>query len=458
MNRNQKLSNSNTSWHKGMAIVSGTLLLWLNNLVLLADASWGKMLNSQDESYVTNVEGKIAQRNIPTFTNKNQASEPTAEFTSPLSTEESTQDLIVPPPAGTAQTFPQGGFVPPPTLPNSQPNNYPQPTGYDPPDFELFPSNQFSPYRLGINDVVSVTVQRFPEFNAQSVISGEGNIVIPILGRISLQGLTLEEAETKISFELNNRFLQSPPEVTVQTVGLRPSQVTIVGEVSRPGFYQLAPGANLATALLSAGGSTTYADLRSVIVRRSLFDGTVIEQKINLLKPLQNGTSVPDLRLQDGDAVIVSKIEIGDDQDYDGILASRSTLAQQQIRIRILSYAGAGLGTLPLANGSTFLDALTAISPSLDNAKLSDISLVRFDPEQGQAMSQSIDGKALLRGDLAQNVPLNDNDVIIIGRNLIAKITFALGRFTQPFRDVLGFLLFFDQLAESATDLFEFNE
>ena len=161
------------------------------------------------------------------------------------------------------------------------------------------------------------------------------------------------------------------------------------------------------------------------------------------------------MRLQDGDAIIISQIQVGDNQDYNSILASRSTLAQPQIRVRVLSYAGAGLGTVPLANGSTFLDALTAISPSLVDANLGEIGLVRFDREKGKAVSQNLDGKAVLEGDLSQNVPLQDNDVIIIGRNLIAKITFALGRFTQPFRDILGFLLFFDQIGDSATDLFE---
>jgi len=45
--------------------------------------------------------------------------------------------------------------------------------------------------------------------------------------------------------------------------------------------------------------------------------------------------------------------------------------------------------------------------------------------------------------------------VIIIGRNLISRVTYALNAFTQPFRDVLGFLLFFDRLTEASESLFE---
>jgi polysaccharide export outer membrane protein len=57
-------------------------------------------------------------------------------------------------------------------------------------------------------------------------------------------------------------------------------------------------------------------------------------------------------------------------------------------------------------------------------------------------------------GDISQNVPLQNNDVIVVGRNLIARLTYALSTFTQPFRDVLGFVLFFDSLRDSANNLF----
>ena len=455
MSNKHKLIGNYPNWKQVFSLSSGVLLLWLNNLVLLEDGIWAQVNHSRD----TNPSFHTAQRAIPNFspetetTETSETQEPNNEFIFPLPNQESTQEIQI--------SQPTEQLVPPPSVPSTierreqLPQPQPQPRGYNPPTYENLPTSEFTPYRLGIGDGISLSVQRFPEFNAQSSISPEGNVVIPILGRISLIGLTIAEAEEKISLELQRRFLQDKPEVIVQAVALRPVQITIAGEVFRPGFYQLPPGANLSTALLSAGGSTTYADLRSIIVRRSLIDGTIIEQKVNLLEPIQNGESLPNLRLQDGDAIIISQIQVGDNQDYNSILASRSTLAQPQIRVRVLSYAGAGLGTVPLANGSTFLDALTAISPSLVDANLGEIGLVRFDREKGKAVSQNLDGKAVLEGDLSQNVPLQDNDVIIIGRNLIAKITFALGRFTQPFRDILGFLLFFDQIGDSATDLFE---
>jgi polysaccharide export outer membrane protein len=181
----------------------------------------------------------------------------------------------------------------------------------------------------------------------------------------------------------------------------------------------------------------------------------MIEQQFDLFTPLQNGTGLPELRLQDGDAVVVPRLEVGTTADYDRTLVARSSIAQPQITIRVLSYPGGGIGNLTLPNGSTFVDALSAIALSPNNANLRRIALIRFDPEQGKAVTQQLDGKSALMGDVSQNVPLQNNDVIVVGRNLVARITYALGSFTQPFRDILGFLLFFDSLRDSAENLFE---
>lgn len=310
------------------------------------------------------------------------------------------------------------------------------------------PNPQLSRYRLGPGDAISVVVQRFGDLSFQALINPEGNIAVPLLGTVSLEGLTLEEAQEKIRLGLN-RFVIDPI-VALSLVGQRPVQVTITGEVTRPGIYPIASATpRISEALQVAGGTTMTADLRAVQVRRTLIDGSVIEQSIDLFTPLQNGGAFPNLRLQDGDAVIVPKREVGTDEGYDRALVARSTLAQQQINIRVLSYANGAVGNIRLANGSTFVDALTAIAPNPDTTKLREIALIRFDPERGKAITQKLNGKAALRGDASQNVPLQDNDVIVVGRNLIGQITNAISTITRPFRDVFGFLLFFDELSDN---------
>ncbi|MCT7950681.1 SLBB domain-containing protein [Ancylothrix sp. C2] len=230
-------------------------------------------------------------------------------------------------------------------------------------------------------------------------------------------------------------------------------QVTVTGEIAKPGFYPLQANASrVSDVLLLAGGITQTADLRAVRVRRSLGEGRYSEETLDLFTPLQNSQPLPDLRLANGDAVIVPRLEPGTDAAYDRRLIARSTLAKPTINVRILSYPSGAAGTVSLPNGSSFADALNNIP--LDRANLRSIALIRFDPEQGKAVSQDLDGKEALLGDPTQNPMLQDNDVIVVGRNLVARISYALNTFTQPFRDILGFLLFFESLSNSATNLF----
>ncbi len=312
-------------------------------------------------------------------------------------------------------------------------------------------NSSFNIYRLGTGDTVSVVVQRFPDLNFQAVIDQEGNITTPLLGKVQLQGLTIDQAQERVRQGVD-RFVINPV-VLLALTGQRPVLVTMTGEVGRPGQYALQLP-RVSSALLSAGGITNKADLRSVKIRRTLKDGSAIEESLDLVQPLKDGTPLPDVRLQDGDVVVVSRLEAGADKDYDRELVARSVLGKGKITVRYLSYVTGRLQQFDLPLGSTFVDALATIGPSPDNTNLSRIALIRFDPDTKKAVTRELDGKKALTGDLAQNVPLEDNDVIVIGRNLVGRITYALNVFTQPFRDVLGFLLFFRELGSNATNLF----
>jgi polysaccharide export outer membrane protein len=354
-------------------------------------------------------------------------------------------------------------------------------------------------YRLGAGDGITVIVQRFPDLSFQASINREGNVVVPLVGTVSLQGLTLEQAQAKIRAGLN-RFVVEPsvtlalaaqrppinfqtqvdiegnvaiprlgkisvqgltleeaqekirlgleriqvdPVVTISLVSPRPIQVNVAGEITRPGLYPVNPLLpRVLDVLRTAGGSTQTADLRQVQVRRKLIDGSVVSQNIDFYTPLLNGGSFPSLRLQDGDSIIIPRREVAMDDGYDRNLIARSSLAQPVIRVRVINYAAGGIITQNLPNGSNFLDALGSVS--IARSDLRDVALIRFDPEQGKAITQKLNARKAFRGDASQNVSLQDNDVIVVGRNLIGKITNVLSNVTRPFFDIQSFVNFFE--------------
>lgn len=343
-----------------------------------------------------------------------------------------------------------------PALPTQQ-----QPLSPDPLMQSLFGATpDFNAYRLGPGDAFFVSVRQFPDLSFQATLDIQGNIVVPLQGVVPFTGLTLQQAETLIA-QIYNQYVINP-DVSLTLIAQRGVEVTILGEVVRPGYYPLgAP--QIATALLSAGGTTGEADLREVTIQRYSPNGEFLdEDTIDLFTPLREGQAIPNVSLQDGDVIIVERLDPAEMDEYDSTLVSRSTLAQPVITVRFLNYGSGSLGgatsgtltAIDLPNGSRFADALVRVSLNPDTSNLGEVALVRFDEEAGRAITTTLDGHDAFRGIPAENPPLQDNDVIIVNRTALAKITYALNTFTQPFRDVLGFLLFFDQLAGSADSLF----
>jgi len=339
----------------------------------------------------------------------------------------------------------------------------PQPvTPRQPASAQLLPSTilddaEFAAYRLGPGDGIFVGVQRFPDLSFQATLDIQGNIVLPLAGTLSLDGVTLDQARNTIT-QLYNQYVIDP-EVSVTLITQRPVEVTIVGEVPRPGFYPL-PAPQLSVALVTAGGATALADLRAIRVQRTQPDGNTLERTVDLFTPLRLGQPIPDLQLQSGDVVTIPQLDPARLDDYDRNLVATSTLAQPEMVVRILNRASgtrgieARFGAITLPNGSRFLDALAQAGVNPDVAAYNRIAVLRFNPEKGSAETILVDAWAAVNGDLSQNIPLQENDVIVVDRNLLARVTYALNTFTQPFRDVLGFLLFFDSLTDAADSLF----
>lgn len=343
-------------------------------------------------------------------------------------------------------------------LPLADPDRPPAPPLRSRPQSEpSLPATAFEDYRLGPGDGIFVGVQRFPDLSFPATLDIQGNVVVPLAGTTNFTGLTLDQARDTL-YRLYNQYVVEP-DVSIILTAQRPVEVTVTGEVPRPGLYPLqAP--QLAVALLTAGGSTTLADLRIVQIDRPLEPGEIVSRTVDLFTPLRLGEPIPQIRLQDGDVVTVPRLAPENVESYDRSLVATSTLARPEITVRVLNRASGGRGTearfgaITLPNGSRFLDALALAGVNPDLAAYNRIAVLRFNPETGAADTLMIDAAAAVNGDLAQNIPIQENDIIVVDRNLLARVSYALNTFTQPFRDVLGFLLFFDSLTDSADSLF----
>ena len=121
-------------------------------------------------------------------------------------------------------------------------------------------------YQLGPGDELIIDVWGAAEQNYQLKVSPEGNIRVPNLGPIYLNGLTVEKAESKIKARLSRIYsgLGSNTYADVSLGSVRTIKVNIVGEVSRQGTYVLSSFSSVFNALYAAGGPNENGSLRLI--------------------------------------------------------------------------------------------------------------------------------------------------------------------------------------------------
>ncbi|HET9820926.1 MAG TPA: polysaccharide biosynthesis/export family protein, partial [Burkholderiaceae bacterium] len=110
-------------------------------------------------------------------------------------------------------------------------------------------------YRLALGDTLRITVFQNPDLSVETRITEAGSISYPLLGTVTLAGLTISEAEQRIVRGLRDGNFVKQPQVTINVVTVRGNQVSVLGQVGRPGRYPLETGeVRLTDILATAGG------------------------------------------------------------------------------------------------------------------------------------------------------------------------------------------------------------
>jgi protein involved in polysaccharide export with SLBB domain len=126
-------------------------------------------------------------------------------------------------------------------------------------------------YILSPNDQVAVEVFGEDDLRTNGRLNPEGNLSLPLLGSIHLAGLTLTQAASKLT-ELYGRDYLVSPKVNVMLLGYAKRRFSILGQVNRPGSYEMPDsnpgGIDLLEAVAMAGGYTRIAAPERVTVRR----------------------------------------------------------------------------------------------------------------------------------------------------------------------------------------------
>lgn len=251
-------------------------------------------------------------------------------------------------------------------------------------------------YRVGPGDELILVLTGDVEQAYRLTVTREGWIVIPDVGRVFVNGLTMEELEDVLFNRLSEAYsgIRRGPEASaffdVSLGKLRTNQVYVIGEVVEPGAYEVSSLATALTALYWAGGPGRAGSFRNVLVNR----GGETTRRVDLYDYLLRGDASQDIRLEQGDIVFVPT-------------------AERRIRVD-----GAVIrpAIYELKEGETLADAIRFAGGVQPEADLRRVQIQRVLPADRRApgADRAILDVSLTSPAEAEDVPLRDGDRVTV--------------------------------------------
>lgn len=164
-------------------------------------------------------------------------------------------------------------------------------------------------YTLGPGDGIRVQVFQNPDLTLETRVPESGVISYPLIGAVKVGGTTVAAAERKIADALKSGGFLQRPQVTILLTQLRGAQVSVLGQVGRPGRFVLeTANTRLSDIIASAGGTTaTGADAVTVTGTRN---GKAFRTVVDLPALFQQASAADDLVLQGGDVIFVDRAPV----------------------------------------------------------------------------------------------------------------------------------------------------
>jgi polysaccharide export outer membrane protein len=242
-------------------------------------------------------------------------------------------------------------------------------------------------YTLGPGDVVDVVVLGEPTLTVTVTVRPDGRISYPMLGELAVAGLRASELAERIAQGLSRYIRQPHVTVSVRDARARPF-VYLVGQVARPGAYEIQRGWTVVQAIASAGGVTPRADLRKSQLLRG--NRTV---SLDLERVLLRGEAQEAPPLEAGDVVVVPESPLR--------------------RVFVLGFVTRP-GAYEIGEGARLHEAVSLAGGPDRRAALESVGIIRQEaPPRGRV--QTFDLLRFLRSaDASQNPVLQPGDVVFV--------------------------------------------
>jgi polysaccharide export outer membrane protein len=244
-------------------------------------------------------------------------------------------------------------------------------------------------YRIGPDDVLSITVLQAPELNASVRVPENGQISLPLIGEVLAAKLTPRELELQIQEQLGARFIRDP-HVTVLATEIRSYGVSVVGAVRRPGVLQVRATTSLLEVLSLAGGLAEEAGDSVIVLRKEAGTGSPTSIGIRL-KALLGADDSANIPVRPGDIVNVQTAHL--------VYVMGAVNKPGAFAVR-------GSDGLTVLRALAYGEGVTAL------AKRSDAMVLRTSAD-GQRIEVPVDLESILKG-RSPDVALQAQDILFV--------------------------------------------
>ena len=247
-------------------------------------------------------------------------------------------------------------------------------------------------YFLGPGDVIDVAVFQAEELSKTVRVNGRGTVILPMLGEVKVQGLTAAQTEEELSSQLIE-FLHSP-QVSVFISEYRSQEISVLGEVNKPGIMNVTRTRTLLEVLTLAGGLNENAGSKVYVQMKRTDPQTGEEVAQNAIADLKMIVSQPEHNfvLKNGDTVYVPEA---------GIIFVEGAVEKP--------------GAFPLEGETTVLKAIAQAGGLKHNLSKDSAKVIRKDvDDDGNPVVLTVDLDTI-RVSAETDVLLRDGDIVVVG-------------------------------------------
>jgi len=164
-------------------------------------------------------------------------------------------------------------------------------------------------YKLGQGDAIRIVVFQNPDLTLDTRVSESGTITYPLIGTVDIGGLSIEAAEKRIAGSLKDGGFVQKPQVNIVLMQVRGNQISVLGQVNRPGRFPLETANNRISDILAMAGGIAPQGADTVVMT-GIRNGKPFRREIDFPSIFIDDKSDEDIPVSGGDVLYIHRAPV----------------------------------------------------------------------------------------------------------------------------------------------------